>query len=645
MKDAHSIEEYVKTLDTEVIEQGEATADLAEQLLNIESTIKINSADIHSLHADFADIDHLVARKADIGQINADWINSGTLTADRILLKSEDPEDGTKSLYYQINAETLKKHDINLDTLTDAEVELLNEQLLEESIFSKNVTIDGEEFTTLQQYAWIDENGLHFTKTPKEIFEEDPSGGNTVLDSDGLYIKKGSDTISSFTQNRLRIGKDNNIHAEIQIDDSFSGFKISNNALVDSFVIRLKDASTARYRIVIGCSDVTYDTPVLPNTAYEFKIYPTYPVDQFIRIWAVKKNATEDVETIPEYDSGQNQSIYYQYDSNDSCYVVTFTSSNTYTWQSLNLQYYTAGFPTQILLGPTANSSSYFGGDVSFAVGAPYTNSSLDKSNIFELDQWGNMYIEGKVKSNYTGSPSFFAAHGNTGYGTYYQAKRTDTGVSALFGVGSGGTNHGVYSVPLDNWIAYSDGTYVYLGGGSNKLRLTPSNGSVLAQGSITAPNLIGTNSLSVAGDYGISSTGRVTGSGFRVSNHASNIGTILTASKNGTSYSLANTTSFDEFNSALNIELTPGTWVITGKISFAAATSGRRGVGIRIDTTNEASSTVQVPCVSSSSVSTNVQTTYIHSSTSSVLAKLCYVQNSGSALNGTGYIKAVRIA
>ena len=42
---------------------------------------------------------------------------------------------------------------------------------------------------------------------------------------------------------------------------------------------------------------------------------------------------------------------------------------------------------------------------------------------------------------------------------TSYTAKRTDTGASVSFMVGSGGTNRGVYDNVLSKWIIYSDGT------------------------------------------------------------------------------------------------------------------------------------------------------------------------------------------
>ena len=54
-----------------------------------------------------------------------------------------------------------------------------------------------------------------------------------------------------------------------------------------------------------------------------------------------------------------------------------------------------------------------------------------------------------------SGNVTIEKASGDTGY----YAKRTDTNVSVWMGVGSGGTNHGVYSQKLNVWLLYADAT------------------------------------------------------------------------------------------------------------------------------------------------------------------------------------------
>ena len=51
-----------------------------------------------------------------------------------------------------------------------------------------------------------------------------------------------------------------------------------------------------------------------------------------------------------------------------------------------------------------------------------------------------------------------------------YWATRSDTGVSIWYGVGSGGTNRGLYDVGLNKWLIHSDGNKVYLNGYSTNI-------------------------------------------------------------------------------------------------------------------------------------------------------------------------------
>lgn len=54
---------------------------------------------------------------------------------------------------------------------------------------------------------------------------------------------------------------------------------------------------------------------------------------------------------------------------------------------------------------------------------------------------------------------------GETNVGVEVTVERSDTGTSLFLGVGSGGTNHGVYSNTLDKWMVYADASNVYLNG------------------------------------------------------------------------------------------------------------------------------------------------------------------------------------
>ena len=66
-----------------------------------------------------------------------------------------------------------------------------------------------------------------------------------------------------------------------------------------------------------------------------------------------------------------------------------------------------------------------------------------------------------KAGDTMTGPLRIEQSSGDTGV----YAKKTDTGVQVFMGVGTGGTNHGVYSTTLGKWMLYGDASNVYVNG------------------------------------------------------------------------------------------------------------------------------------------------------------------------------------
>ena len=73
----------------------------------------------------------------------------------------------------------------------------------------------------------------------------------------------------------------------------------------------------------------------------------------------------------------------------------------------------------------------------------------------------GSTFIPMSGSMGVTGNIEITKASGDVGFYT----KRSDTGVEVWMGVGSGGTNHGIYSNKLGKWMMYGDATDVYLNG------------------------------------------------------------------------------------------------------------------------------------------------------------------------------------
>ncbi len=96
--------------------------------------------------------------------------------------------------------------------------------------------------------------------------------------------------------------------------------------------------------------------------------------------------------------------------------------------------------------------------------GTGATTAAAARTNLAVLPLAGGT-VTGQVKSTYGGAAGFFIEHGTASKDASFTAKRSDTGTSIFMGVGSGGTNHGLYSNTLSKWLVYADGSNVYCNG------------------------------------------------------------------------------------------------------------------------------------------------------------------------------------
>lgn len=96
--------------------------------------------------------------------------------------------------------------------------------------------------------------------------------------------------------------------------------------------------------------------------------------------------------------------------------------------------------------------------------GTGATTAAAARTNLAVLPLAGGT-VTGQVKSTYANAGGFLIEHGTANKDACFRATRSDTGVSVYMGVGSGGTNHGVYSYKLGKWLVYADGSNVYCNG------------------------------------------------------------------------------------------------------------------------------------------------------------------------------------
>ena len=93
---------------------------------------------------------------------------------------------------------------------------------------------------------------------------------------------------------------------------------------------------------------------------------------------------------------------------------------------------------------------------------------------------------------------------------TCFAAIRSDTETGVWMGIGTGGTNHGVWSGPLGRWLCHSDGDKAFFDGGqidSGAVTIAPSAGNTPTSIDVTfnktfarAPKVVATAQSSVPG-------------------------------------------------------------------------------------------------------------------------------------------------
>lgn len=122
-------------------------------------------------------------------------------------------------------------------------------------------------------------------------------------------------------------------------------------------------------------------------------------------------------------------------------------SGTTVTWYTWKTSCDSSDFPLSVTMGGTGAN-----------------NAADARENLAVLPLAGGT-VTGQVKSTYANADGFLVEHGASGKDACFKATRSDTGVSVEFGVGSGGTNHGIYSYKLGKWLIYGDDSNVYCNG------------------------------------------------------------------------------------------------------------------------------------------------------------------------------------
>lgn len=95
--------------------------------------------------------------------------------------------------------------------------------------------------------------------------------------------------------------------------------------------------------------------------------------------------------------------------------------------------------------------------------GTSATTAANARTNLAVLPLAGGT-VTGQVKSTWENQGGFLIEHGEA-KDACFKATRSDTGTSVYMGVGTGGTNHGVYSLSLNKWMIYGNASEVKVNG------------------------------------------------------------------------------------------------------------------------------------------------------------------------------------
>lgn len=397
--------------------------------------------------------------------------------------------------------------------------------------------------------------GAHITEVPKDDFISNPEGGNTLIDSLGVKIRNGLSAVAKFLNSGITLGKDDGTQSYLFADyHSLQMIDRNGNAYVH--ISDLRDRSgyaefVETFVATQGQTRFSVEFPVDSPTGYTpsvtvnsqsvsfsissydevtFTISPvsagddveiTYKTSNFrakafsigLRDPNADIGAMSYAEGLYTVASGSNshaegnRSVASGDDSHaEGTEAKAFESSahaeGIFTIASGYASH--AEGNSTIASGSASHAQNYStvaGYDKQTAIGCFNSNKRNnafeigngdgedERSNAFEVDWYGTATAYPKEFSNGIG---FNVKHGITDKDSGIETTRTDTGVVTLFGIGSGGLNHGIYSRKLGKWLIRGDDTNVYINQDVNISSQTANKVLASPNGSTGKPNFRG---------------------------------------------------------------------------------------------------------------------------------------------------------
>ena len=292
---------------------------------------------------------------------------------------------------------------------------------------------------------------------------------------------------------------------------------------------------------------------------------------------------------------------------------------------------------------PDGNGGSYVNPDLQYDVVVTATNTSVSPNAstsstvrlgtaYYPIDVLNHETINGVAKKGIAfgkaAETDFLAdfafpvtsSHGVANKNAFFKSKRTDTGNSINFGVGSGGVNRGIWDDTLSRWLFYTNASgNVYLNG---------TVASVADDGTMTLAKPLPASSGGTGSDsYGTTKTVNVTADADAVS--------VATST----------------YVSMASLTLEKGTWLVVYNARFEPNNTGQRYLFVHTSlTSNSAMTTAQragginANAAQGSGRSTLLNASRILQVSSQATYHAVVWQNSGSTLAVNGFLRAFKL-
>ena len=288
----------------------------------------------------------------------------------------------------------------------------------------------------INQHFWSDDSGIHVTQATQEEWLAENSGPNVLINSAGQLFRDGlSNLLSMTTESGARA---------LAIWDG-AGNAAANVIASFGEIIRLGRA-TAGHTLVTPSGMSVYGADGSHLGTF---------------------GAAETVESSVISESPEVGVAY----ALPSSAMALLTVTLSYTALTYGTDYETSEGAMTLLASSTveallsrgsSTSEDDEGSDATTAsLSCTYVTSSEPGLSLGAELTTGGLLIN--VPSRFTWGNTLRLEHGRASANAGITVGRTDTGVSANFGVGIGGINHGVWSAPLNRWLIWGDRSLVHL--------------------------------------------------------------------------------------------------------------------------------------------------------------------------------------